>query len=104
MVAVSSSILNSQSSIPRPKVSVIMPVERIGGDAERAIESVLRQAAPFDFELIVVSAAPLAVPADGPLPTVVEGDRNPATGRNRAVSAAMGEILAFIDDDARAEP
>jgi glycosyltransferase involved in cell wall biosynthesis len=81
-----------------------MPVERIGGDAERAIESVLRQAAPFDFELIVVSAGPLAVPADDRLRNVVETNRNPATRRNRAVSEATGEVLAFIDDDARAEP
>src|SRR5205085_2265614 len=43
------------------RASVIMPVERIGGDAERAIESVLRQEAPFPFELILVSAAPLAI-------------------------------------------
>jgi glycosyltransferase involved in cell wall biosynthesis len=86
------------------KVSVIMPVERVGGDAERAIESVLRQAAPFEFELIVVSAAPLPEPAETRLRNVVEGNRNPATRRNRAVSVAGGEILAFIDDDARAEP
>src|SRR5436305_411448 len=86
------------------RVSVIMPVERIGGDAERAIESVLRQAAPFDFELIVVSAGPLAVPADDRLRNVVETNRNPATRRNRAVSEARGEVLAFIDDDATADP
>jgi glycosyltransferase involved in cell wall biosynthesis len=86
------------------KVSVIMPVERIGGDAERAIESVLRQAAPFDFELIVVSAAELVMLTDDRLRNVVETNRNPATRRNRAVSEATGEILAFIDDDARAEP
>jgi glycosyltransferase involved in cell wall biosynthesis len=84
------------------KVSVIMPVERVGGDAERAIESVLRQAAPFDFELIVVSAAPLPGFGDR-LRNVVETNRNPATRRNRAVSEASGEVLAFIDDDARAE-
>ena len=81
-----------------------MPVERIGGDAERAIESVLRQAAPFDFELIVVSANPVAIAADDRLRNVVETNRNPATRRNRAVSEARGEVLAFIDDDARAEP
>lgn len=85
-----------------------MPVERVGGDAERAIESVLRQAAPFDFELIVVSAAPVraAAPAiiEDRLRNVVETNRNPATRRNRAVSEARGEILAFLDDDARAEP
>jgi glycosyltransferase involved in cell wall biosynthesis len=86
------------------RVSVIMPVERIGGDAERAMESVLRQVAPFDFELIVVSAAALPVGPDNRLRNVVEGDRNPATRRNRAVSEAKGEVLAFLDDDARAEP
>ena len=42
------------------KVSVIMPVERLGGDAERAIESVLAQRTTFPFELIVVSAAPVS--------------------------------------------
>lgn len=84
------------------KVSVIMPVERLGGDAERAIASVLAQEAGFDFELIVVSAAPLAVPDEIRVRNVVEGNRNPATRRNRAVSASTGEILAFIDDDATA--
>jgi glycosyltransferase involved in cell wall biosynthesis len=84
------------------KVSVIMPVERIGGDAERAIESVLRQEAPFPFELIVVSAAPLAGLGTG-VRNVIEPNRNPATRRNRAVSEAAGEILAFIDDDAVAD-
>ena len=81
-----------------------MPVERIGGDAERAIASVLDQNAPFDFELIVVSAAPLDLPLDDRIRNVIEANRNPATRRNRAASAARGEILAFLDDDARAEP
>lgn len=80
-----------------------MPVERIGGDAERAIESVLRQEAPFPFELILVSAAPLAMQVGTALRNVIEPNRNPATRRNRAVSEAEGEILAFIDDDAVAE-
>lgn len=84
-----------------------MPVERIGGGAERAIESVLRQEAPFPFELILVSAAPLAAELLAEIGTgvrnVVEPNRNPATRRNRAVSEARGEILAFIDDDAVAD-
>lgn len=87
-----------------PKVSVIMPVERLGGDAERAIASVLNQEAPFAFELIVVSAEPLAREAETRLRNVVEPNRNPATRRNRAASVAAGEILAFIDDDATADP
>jgi len=82
------------------KVSVIMPVERHGGDAERAIASVLAQQTTFSFELIVVSAAPLSRPG---VLNVVEINRNPATRRNRAVSEAQGEILAFIDDDAVAD-
>src|SRR5258708_35923197 len=85
------------------KVSVIMPVERLGGDAERAIASVMNQEAGFDFELIVVSALPLALPDMTRVRNVVEGNRNPATRRNRAVSASSGEILAFIDDDAVAD-
>jgi glycosyltransferase involved in cell wall biosynthesis len=88
----------------RLKVSVIMPVERIGGDAERAIASILHQDATFAFELIVVSAEPLTLPGETRVRNVVEPNRNPATRRNRAVSASEGEILAFIDDDAMADP
>ena len=84
-----------------PKVSVIMPVER---DADRAIRSVLDQDARFAFELIVVSAEPVAPAAETRVQNVVEPNRNPATRRNRAVSVATGEILAFIDDDAFAAP
>ena len=80
-----------------------MPVERLGGEAERAIASVLAQEAPFAFELIVVSAAPVALPDSARVRNVVEPNRNPATRRNRAVSEASGEILAFIDDDATAD-
>ena len=83
------------------KVSVIMPVERLGGEAERAIESVLAQRTTFPFEIIVVSAAPVSKAG---VRNVVETNRNPATRRNRAVSEAAGGILAFIDDDATADP
>jgi glycosyltransferase involved in cell wall biosynthesis len=81
-----------------------MPVERVGGDAERAIASVLDQRAPFPFELIVVSATPFPMASETRLRNVVEPDRNPATRRNRAASVATGEVLAFIDDDAMAHP
>ncbi len=81
-----------------------MPVERLGGDAERAIASVLHQDAPFAFELIVVSAEPVELAAEARVSNVVEPNRNPATRRNRAASVATGEVLAFIDDDAIADP
>lgn len=81
-----------------------MPVERLGGDAERAIASVLNQEAPFAFELIVVSAQPLPLAQQAGVRNVVLADRNPATRRNRAASDARGEILAFLDDDATADP
>ena len=84
-------------------MSVIIPVERVGGDAERAIASVLEQEAAVPFELMVVSAVELALPADNRLKNVVETNRNPATRRNRAASVATGEILAFMDDDAVAD-
>jgi hypothetical protein len=77
-----------------------MPVERIGGDAERAIASVLRQEAPFPFELIRGLRGAVGVARGTGVRNVVEPNRNPATRRNRAVSEASGEILAFIDDDA----
>jgi glycosyltransferase involved in cell wall biosynthesis len=80
-----------------------MPVERLGGDAERAIGSVLAQETTFPFELIVVSATPLSALSKTGVRNVVEVNRNPATRRNRAVSEAKGEILAFMDDDAMAD-
>ena len=80
-----------------------MPVERLGGDAERAIASVLAQQTSFAFELIVISATPLAITSGIEVKNVVETNRNPATRRNRAASEARGEILAFIDDDAIAD-
>ncbi|HET7711959.1 MAG TPA: glycosyltransferase [Thermoanaerobaculia bacterium] len=86
------------------KVSVIMPMDRPGPDADRSIDSVLRQEVPFDFELLVVSSSAVNLPPDDRVRNIVETNRNPATRRNRAASEARGEILAFIDDDAFAAP
>jgi glycosyltransferase involved in cell wall biosynthesis len=77
---------------------------------ERALESVVRQATAPDEVLVVDNAAP-----DGATRALVEGRFpgvryviEPVPGldfaRNRALTEARGDILAFLDDDAVAAP
>jgi glycosyltransferase involved in cell wall biosynthesis len=86
------------------RVSVIMPVDRPGEDANRAVRAVLDQKVRAPFELIVVGSASASLPRDPKLRRVVLEERNPAIRRNVAALEAKGEILAFIDDDAFAAP
>src|SRR5262249_15313635 len=67
-----------------------MPVERLGGDADRAIASVLEQQVPFGFELIVVSAE--AVPSQTGVRNVIEPKSKPRNRKNRGVSGRGGKI------------
>lgn len=76
-----------------------MPMDRPGADADRALASVLAQ---NPFEIIVVTGNRLDL--DTRVRQVVVPDRNPATRRNRAADVATGDVLAFIDDDAFAQP
>ncbi|MBI2213975.1 MAG: glycosyltransferase [Acidobacteria bacterium] len=88
------------SDIPTaPRCSVIIPMDRPGPDALRAVDSVLAQGARL-HELLVVAGAPLELPADPRIRLVIVEERNPAVRRNRAAGEARGEYLAFIDDDA----
>lgn len=80
-----------------------MPVDRPGADADRAIRCILAQD-ESNFELLLISGNPFPVPDDARIRVFLELDRNPALRRNRAAAAARGEILAFVDDDAFAEP
>jgi len=82
------------------RVSVIMPMDRPGADARKAVASVLGQKTTVPFELIVVSAADPGLGDDPRIRLVLLADRNPAIRRNAAAAVATGEILAFIDDDA----
>ncbi len=81
------------------RFSVVIPMDRPGRDALRAVESVLRQG-PLLRELIVVGGGSLGLPDDPRVRVVVVEDRNPAVRRNRAAAEATGDFLAFIDDDA----
>jgi GT2 family glycosyltransferase len=87
--------------MPQVLISVIIPVDRPGLDADRAIAAVLAQS-HRNLELVLVGAAPPASP-DARVRVIVEPDRNPALRRNRAAELARGEILAFVDDDAFAD-
>lgn len=91
-------------SAPPTRVSVIMPMDRPGDDALRAVAAVLGQKTSVAFELIVVAPAGTSLPRGGGIRLVAVDERNPATRRNAAAREARGEILAFIDDDAFAAP
>jgi GT2 family glycosyltransferase len=82
-----------------PRCTVIIPMDRPGADALRAVASVLAQGDRL-LELIVVAASRVELPSDPRLRLLVVEERNPAIRRNRAAEQAKGEYLAFIDDDA----
>lgn len=88
----------------RPEISVIMPMDRPGGEAARAVDAVLDQQTQRPFELIVISGTDVDLPRDPRIRRVLIPDRNPAVRRNRGAKIANGLYLAFIDDDAFAEP
>lgn len=87
----------------QPAVSVIIPIDRPGADATRALAALLAQKTSVEFEIIIVLGTAIAVPDDPRIRTIVVEDRNPASRRNRAADIATGGILGFIDDDAFAD-
>jgi glycosyltransferase involved in cell wall biosynthesis len=89
-----------------PKVSVVIPSYNRARYLRRAIQSVLDQTFK-DFEIIVVDDA-----STDETPQIVEAFRNPtiryfrhdtnqreARSRNPGVQNAVGEYIAFLDDD-----
>ncbi len=86
------------------RVSVIMPMDRPGADALRAIAAVVGQKTAATFELLVAAPSGTALPPGAGVRLVAVDDRNPAVRRNAAAREARGEILAFVDDDAFAAP
>jgi glycosyltransferase involved in cell wall biosynthesis len=89
-----------------PRVSVIIASDRVLGLLSRCLRSLALQKEAPAFEVLVASALAPASRSDAPflLTWIAVEDRNPALRRNRAARQARGSILAFVDDDAEAEP
>ena len=92
----------------QPLVSVIIPTRDRPAMLRDALESVARQTygnweaivandGSGDATAVVLSLAPQ--PASRVTVVKTEGARGAARARNRAIEAAHGEILAFLDDD-----
>ena len=86
----------------RPAFSVVIASDRTGPELLACLRSLESQESAPPFEVLVASAA-----EPPPVPGLLVGwvrasDRNPALRRNRAADFAAGEVLAFLDDDARA--
>lgn len=94
-----------------PLISAIICTHNRASYLGAAIDSLLRQTYPH-YEIIVVDnastdATPSVVEARLPHPHlsyVYESTLGLSAARNRGASLAQGEILAYLDDDAEADP
>jgi GT2 family glycosyltransferase len=92
--------------VERPLVSVLIASDRVEGWLADCLASLAAQKGAPEFEVVVASAT-APNPASEPsldLLWVEVADRNPSVRRNRAAAGSLGSILAFLDDDAAAEP
>ena len=93
-------------------VSVIIPTYNAAPLIERTLRSVTAQNGGHDVEIIIVDDAStdntLDVIASLAIPSVQilkqDGNHGPAAARNRGLSAATGEFMAFLDGDDFWEP
>ena len=89
-----------------PVVSVVIASDRVETSLLECLSSLERQEGTPSFEVRVASATSPqpARPISIPWEWIRVESRNPAVRRNVAARGAKAEILAFLDDDAVAEP
>ena len=89
-----------------PVVSVVIASDRVETSLLDSLSSLERQedAPPFDVRIASASPPRPARPLSFPWEWIAVESRNPGVRRNLAARGARGEILAFLDDDAEAEP
>lgn len=88
-----------------PSVSIVIASDRVGTLLPECLRSLEAQAEPPPFEVLVASREdPSAQGLRFPVRWVPVESRNPAGRRNRAAAEARAPLLAFLDDDAAAEP
>ena len=88
-------------------VSVIIPTFNAAPLIERTLRSVISQNGGHDIEMIIVDDAStdntLDVIASLAIPSIKilqqDGNHGPAAARNRGLSEATGEFMAFLDGD-----
>jgi hypothetical protein len=89
-----------------PVVSVIIASDRVEGLLLDCLSSLEHQEGAPAFEVLIASSAPPRPDRDPGFPWewIAIQERNPAQRRNLASRRARGSVLAFLDDDAAAEP
>jgi GT2 family glycosyltransferase len=102
-----------QISMQDPTITVVVTSYTLDRyqDFQECIESLLAQTYDRYDIVVVAESAPVQKRVRAAYDTVslvtvvpLEGDANLATARNKGATAAEGEVVAFIDDDAVAAP
>ena len=88
-----------------PVVSVLVASDRVDGSLAACLASLESQRGAPEFEVLVASSGrPSRGESGFPLRWIEMKETNPGRRRNAAARESRGEILAFLDDDAQAEP
>jgi glycosyltransferase involved in cell wall biosynthesis len=91
-----------------PEASVIVPARDAAGTLGRTLDCLARQAAPFEFEVIVVDDGSedgtLELARSAGVTAIPQAPLGAAQARNRGAAEAGGRALAFLDADCYPEP